>query len=498
MVTPNISKPGPNGVRTFTDGGMDSPGYMIFNIASFADTIVPWGNNPALRDQQLRQFYITEPWMASTVAALSARNAAFDWELDGPEETVAIAKEIFDRCDYGEGFGDLRLKVSTDLLTQDNGAFIEIIRERFDPSAPILGLAHLDAGRCQRTGRIDYPVVYTDLKGARHKMAWYQIISITDSPSPIENMKGMQECAVSRVLRYAQTTRDIAIMEHEKVSGRFAGALNVVSGINSAMIEDAMAVNSERADNKGQSRYILPAILATLDPTSDPKLITIPLKYLPETWDPEVATRWYIATLALAFGCDYQDLAPLPGGNLGSSQQSEVLHLKSGGKAPKLFMSLFEHHINTKVLPRTVIFNFVDADVQTEALMSDVMKRRAERFQIYVVAGIISPKIARLMLKDVNELKPEYIEMMAKEDLESQQLSVNRNAGGVSNSNPGGNIAGANNNTDVTQAKELTAEDWWGLQRQSLTDEYAEEMENVLTEIRDRVIGKIKHEVAQQ
>jgi len=477
-----------------------APGYFLISVASFADTILPWGQSPRQRDIQLREFSITEPWLASTISSLSARNAAFSYSLKGGERTIREVYRMLNQADFGKGWEHFIAKISIDLYSQDNGAFIEIIRDGDSPSAPVLGIAHLDAARCTRTGIPAYPVIYTDRQGDRHKLSWYQVVDITDNPSPVETMNGMQVCAVSRVLRYAQTMRDIAVMEHEKVSGRFTGALHLVSGVSTNMIQDALKVADEEADNRGRSRYQLPVIMGTLDPTAEVKVATLPLKALPENWSSEVDKRYYIAALALAFDCEYQDLAPLPGGNLGTAQQSQVLHLKASGKGPKLFMKILEHVLNWHVLPRNTTFQFTDADLQIDAAHAEVRKRNAETLQIYASTGALTPEVLRQMMVDEGILPREYLRMMQAQDVtpetggeeSAQRLLEGR---GRSNTNTGGNTQPGI--VDVLRVKaedvkELTDRDYFGLQRQRLIDEYQEEMVKVLEDMQERVHARLR------
>jgi len=313
-------------------------------------------------------------------------------------------------------------KVSADLYTQDNGAFIEVIRDGKGAAAPFLGLAHLDAGRCIRTGNKEYPVIYTDREGNQHKMAWYQIVDLTDMPSPVETMNGMQMCAVSRVLRAGQIMRDVAMRTQEKLTGRFAGALHIVSGITMKMIQDAMVQAQEESQTRGRMRYQPPVIAGTLDPSAEVKVATIPLADIPESWNSEEERKWFIAVLALGFGCEYQDLAPLPGGNLGTSQQSEVLHLKAKGRGPELFQKLITHHLNFRVLPQNVTFKFDERDFESERIEAGIKKDRAEAIKIYIESGAVTPEVARQIMEDDGDLKHEYLEMMQR-DVTGDQVS---------------------------------------------------------------------------
>ncbi len=118
--------------RPWGDGVADSlaTGSLVLSIATVADDIVPWGNNAAIRDRQLRDFWPTEPVFASALYNITGRNSAFSWTLEGPPTTVSLVQQIFHEADFGEGWLSFINKIGIDLFTQDNGAFIEIIRPR--------------------------------------------------------------------------------------------------------------------------------------------------------------------------------------------------------------------------------------------------------------------------------------------------------------------------------------------------------------------------------
>ena len=166
------------------------------------------------------------------------------------------------------------LKHSQDGFTQDNGTFVEMIREPTadagspfkNERAPVLGIAHLDSNQCTRTGDPKYPVLYTDRDGDVHKMAWWQVIPFSDYPSAIERMNGVGYCAVTRALRVAQIMRSILIFKDEKISGRQYKQIHFVSGVSRQEIKDEITRGQEEANNSGFIRFILPAVLASLDP----------------------------------------------------------------------------------------------------------------------------------------------------------------------------------------------------------------------------------------
>lgn len=402
-------------------GGFEIPQAATFSfVAQFAeaaDTIPAWGTTPGLRDRALRAFWPGEPLFASALYDTVAKYAGFQWSLEGGPRTVAAVQDILNSVEQGRGWYAFVTKILVDLFTQDNGAFIEVVRTADDPAAPVAGLNHLDSGRCVRTGRWDAPVVYYDLEGQGHRLKSYQVITLEEFPSPQETMRGLQYCALTRILRIAQIMRDIEVYKREKISGRFTKAIHLVGGMSTKMIGDALVQHQANADNQGLVRFMQPLVLGTLDPTAKVDYAKIDLAGLPDGYDEETTMRWYITHLAMAFGTDYQDFAPLPGRAGAAGSSAKVLAAKARGKGPELFMNMLQHMFNWHgVMPRNVRFSYTQQDpaAQTEKLQQQ--KEYALYLQICVEAGIITPQVARQMLVDQGYMRPEYLELMRDPD----------------------------------------------------------------------------------
>lgn len=402
---------------TSLQSGPGGGNAFVFWMASIADIFSPWGTNVKERDKQLRDWWHTESVLASAIYTVTSANAGFKWELEGPEETTKQVQEILQMADMGKGWRHFTNKISIDLYSQDNGAFIEIIRLTNSPSAPIIGISHLESYRCQRTGDLEIPVVYEDRRGQRHKMPYYSVVVLEEFPSPIEEMHSVQYCAVTRILRMAQIMRDIAIFRGEKVGGRFTEAIHIIGGVKQSDIDDIRARMEEQGDNQGLARYLQPLILAALDPQSSPSSTTINMKALPDAFSLDDELRWYISIIAMGFGRDYQDFAPLPRGGLGSGAQSGTLHLKSSGKGPATFRELITHAMNAYVMPQTVTFKFDVQDIEAELKEAQVKKERAEARAIRIRDGEIGPVLARQIANDEGDLDVRYLELMEEDDL---------------------------------------------------------------------------------
>jgi hypothetical protein len=374
---------------------------FIWMLASAYDDTVPWSITPQARDKQLREFITVESMLGSTVYAVSARNANFAWEVipDDPlgpsyKNTIQQITRVLQNSNRGKGWINLLLNTCVDFYSQDNGAFWELIRIRDEPTAPVINIAHLDAQQCTRTGDPRTPVIYQDKNGIFHALKYYEVQTLEDMPMPVEGGYGTQLCAVSRALMAARILRDIAVYEREKVSGQFNKEIAIVSGVAQQELQDAMALTHEQMLNAGLTRYAQSAIVSGIDPSHPVSVARIPLATLPDSFDKDSTMKWYIAQLAMAFGIDYQELAPLPGGNLGTSQQSMVLHMKTQGKGPALFMSLVENVLNNGILPKVVKFKFKEHDLKTEMDRADAAFTRSKDRSLRVKSGELDTKAA--------------------------------------------------------------------------------------------------------
>lgn len=395
----------------------DAASSLFWMIPQLADEITPFGRGVKQRDMQLRHFILTEPIFASALGVICSRNAAFSWKLEGPEDKVRSYSKVLEASNHGRGWVDLMIKTSMDLYTQDNAAFIEVVREEDDEDSEILELNHLDAARCTHTGDPRIPVLYLDRKGKTHYMKWYQVIPLAEMPVAIEGLYGQQYCVLSRLLRAAEIIKNISIYDYERTGGRHTRAIHLVRGITAGQIQDAIDEMVIRLNARGAQRYSQPLIVGSVDPKAEVGHDTLELASLPDNFDREAAFKWYISQIAMAFLEDYQSFAPLPGGNLGSSAQSEVLHAKARGKGPALFQKIITHAFNFQVLPDDVMFSFDEQDLAQEEANANIKKLRAEERQIRILSREITPGAARQLALDANDLPEELFEALGGDDV---------------------------------------------------------------------------------
>ncbi|MFW6031150.1 MAG: hypothetical protein ACOC9T_01045, partial [Myxococcota bacterium] len=119
---------------------------------------------------------------------------------------------------------------------------------------------------------------------------------------------------------------------------------------------------------------------------------------------------------------DYQELAPLPGGNLGTSSQSEILHAKNRAKSLGLFVEQFEHMMNwAGILPPGIEFRFGREDSAEQEQKAKVSKLRAEARELMRMNGELTAKGARQMALEAGDIPQEVADAM---DAETDERTV--------------------------------------------------------------------------
>lgn len=409
---------------------------FVWQFAQSADEFPAWGY-PYSRDLKLREFWPTEPMFAGALFTKISQYTSLRWSIDGPTSHRDQTVEMLNGVENGKGWAHMMLKVCIDLFTQDNGAFIEIVRARpDDPTAPVLTLNHLDALRCIRTGNNLNPVQYTDIKGKRHLLKWFQVMPLAEMPSPDERWRGMQYCVLTRLLTAAQIMKSIQVYHKEKVSGQFKGSIHFIGGVARAVVEDVLKTHDLKQEEMGRLRYSSPVLVTALDPSTTISTATIDLAALPEGFDLEKWMTYYINQFALAWGADYQDFAPLASGTRGGSgsSQANILHMKSRGKGAALFVSMIEQAFNYHgIMPRTCEFKYGEQDEMADLELAEVRKARAQERQVRVMSGEINPEQARELAFAEGDLTEEQYNKFQADPKSPQEMPQTTPFGGPGN-----------------------------------------------------------------
>lgn len=397
-------------------------GASLFFMASRADGISPWGFAPTVRDRQLRAFLPHEPFTMSAIGTIVATNVGMDWQLEGPPGLTDRTADVFHNSQHGEGWESFVGRQSMDYFSQDKGSFIELVRDYDNPNAPVLQFNQLDALRCWHTGNWETPVIYQSRDGKWHGLPWYSVVTISEMPVAHETLYGMQYSALTRILMVSQILRNVFIQLDERTGGHDASTIYVVSGVRKAEIENAVKLAQSYAQAQGYQRFVQPVIVPTTDPLAKPEVTEIRLKGLPDGFSERLDEyfKWFLVAISMGLLRDYQDFAPLPGGGLGTSAQSMILHLKTRGKGPAIWQKKMAHAINNRgMIPRAMTFKFDETDIEEEQAMADILLTNAQAYASLVSTSIVDPAGVRQLMLEA-KLMPQAV----FDELEKRMVAV--------------------------------------------------------------------------
>lgn len=386
-------------------------GASLFFMASRADGISPWGFAPTVRDRQLRAFLPHEPFTMSAISTICATNMGMDWQIEGDPGLVERTTEVMHNAQHGEGWESFVGRQSLDYFTQDKGSFTELVRDFDNPNAPVLQFNQLDALRCWHTGNYDQPVIYQSRDGKWHGLKWYQVVTLAEMPVAHETLYGLQYSALTRILMISQILRNVFLQLEERTGGHDASTIYVVSGVRKAEIENAVKLAQSYAAAQGYTKYVQPVIVPTTDPMAKPEVTEIRLKGLPDGFSEKLDEyfKWFLVAISMGLLRDYQDFAPLPGGGLGTSAQSMILHLKTRGKGPGIWQKKVTHAMNNRgMVPRAVTFKFNEDDVEEEQARADILATYGSGYASLVAQSILDPAAVRQLMLEA-KLMPQNV-----------------------------------------------------------------------------------------
>lgn len=384
-----------------------------------------WGTRE--RERWLRLYYRhPHNWLGqSAFGGLIKKVKSTPWEIKGARR-VKYFQEVLQQADFGRGWGSLLSKVVLDFLRQDGGGYIEVIapgKPDREPVGPITGLAPLDSLRCLPTGDPEFPVIYYNRKGQLHLLHRSRVIQLVDLPDSDEERPGYGLCALSRAITIV--TQQIAMNRYvsQKLDDRPKPGFVLAQNISRAKVDEAFQRQQEAMQRDSLPPEGNTVWLFGVDPANPIKLDSFTFASAPEGWSAKEYNELHVNAMAAALGVDVQEIWQLTGGNLGSGQQSQILHLKSQGKTYGDLLTTLERAIN-KTLPETLDFAFKHHDPQESQLsaataqtwagvttsvggiLSDDEKRRLLANKVEAIQDVITDEkgeIIRLDDVDVDE-----------------------------------------------------------------------------------------------
>lgn len=357
-----------------------------------------------------REHYLSRAWKVNNHLGLAVYNAqsklvALPPRIRARDETISLhvrqAERMTSRLQLVSQFGKGWLAAAEpfyeDLLTQDNGAFLEIIGDG-QPDGPIIGapiaVRHLDSQRCMRTGDPIYPVVFMDEQGRRWKMHWTRVIFMAQQPSSRSDMNGVGFCAVSRSLNIAQTLHDMINYKMERLGSRPVNKMLVGRGIKGEEIALALQAAMDKMDAADLSRYS--KIVAIGSSNTDIGIDEVNLTHM-DPFDEEVGTRLGMYAIAAAFGMDISEIWVTSGGRQAQAE-ARIQNARSRGKLPAQVSAALAAQFNLKFVPPHLYLEFDfqdDEEDQQRAMIRDIRSRNRLRD---LESGTLDERSARMWM----------------------------------------------------------------------------------------------------
>jgi len=384
----------------FKPDDAESAGVFSWLVAT-GETIPAWWSQA--RDRRLSSIWKASSHLATAIYNTQAKMVGIDFTIVPidtsndfhMEQADALARTLHLTSGFGEGWESTYAKFIEDLLTQDNGGFMEVIGDG-DPTGPIVGLPlavrHLDSARCTRTGHPIYPVLFFGDDSKQYKLHWTRVLYMSQMPSPRREMHGVGVCGVSRCIEVAQTLMDMVRYKQERLGSRPHNQIIFGKGITGKTIAYALARVEEQMSDRGYTRYARTVAMGSENPEAS--LEKIDLTHL-EPFDEQVSTNLGMFIIAAALGMDADEVWPIGGSNAGSQSEANLRRMRSRGRLPAQLTAELANQFNFKVLPPHLRLQFDfrdDEEDQQKALIRDIRGRNRERD---LTSGSINIRTAR-------------------------------------------------------------------------------------------------------
>jgi 2'-5' RNA ligase len=372
---------------------------------------------PNWRDKYLLNFSRTEGMLASALYSMKTRIGTLEHSVNGPPRAKKFAEDLLKSPGLGDNLREIVQKISGDLDTSDNGAFMELWRPgKPDSDAgnrPVLGFAHLDSRQCWRSFDPEFPVWYTHpVTGQIRRLHRSRVVFSADNPQSVELARGIGFCAVSRILLMARTFRSMQIFLNEKVSGRFTRAIGAVNGLTAGQFRKALQSNEAENDSRGYLVYKdIPFFFNPSGQANDEiKIMLQDLASIPDGFVFREDADLYAYMLAFAFGVDAREFWPATQSGATKADAS-VQNMKAQGRGIGNRIETVADMIR-RALPETVEFEFDYTDDAQDDQAAKINQTRATTYDMMVKNGTITAQESRAMSIAVGILDQTVLDTM--------------------------------------------------------------------------------------
>lgn len=356
-----------------------------------------------------------------TIAGLIKKVRSTPWEITGDPYWSNYYQAVFQNAQFGQGWGVFIALVLRDLLTQDYGAFVELIGPG-DPTRSIsgplgdpyrnpddpkryYGIAHKDSWRCYVTGNPTWPVVYYSLMtGALHRVHHSRIKRFVDMPNPDERYFGIGLCALSRTIGVA--AREIRMGRYIEtfLDDKPKPGINTYQGITEEQFKTLMGNYTRQQSTDAGALFGKTLNMFSMDVGVPLEVKSIPFSQTPEKFDFIKYVELDVNSIALAVGVDRQEIWELAGRALGSGAQSAILAQKAEGKFYGDTLQELERFFNNNFLPTGLEFRFKPKNTVGDTAQSAIDLQYAQAAQtLAAIPNLTTGNELRYMLSSRSE-----------------------------------------------------------------------------------------------
>jgi hypothetical protein len=344
------------------------------------------------RDQLLSQTPGFETMWAALIFKLISKKVAQGFRIEDAEDSqrrIKAAQQLI--LGYDGSYASGLQRGLQDYLLTDMGMVVEKARQSSARGSKIAGLFHLDALRCYPTGDPNKPIVYWSYYGGYHLLDVEDVIRITDLPSPRVEMRGYGFCAASRAWATILKLAAVEVYFREKITGTRNLAIHLVNGVSDKMLRDALNTSDDAREQRGFVLYKGSTIVPMIEMAATPTVVTIPLAEVPDGFNVTEERTDAYRRYAHSAGANVEDFVPAPAGlNTGLSTQIRDEALAGQGMAA--FDKNWELALTHTTLPGSTTFYMgTGDDWRDQEMQAKAQKARADKLEVYVRAGAISP-----------------------------------------------------------------------------------------------------------
>lgn len=403
---------------------ISSSGLSVMTwLVQAGELLPPWWSKS--RDRKLTTVWRDNNHLSLAIYNTQAKLVGIPFKIvpydysnqDHIQEAHEIQYALEVTAQFGRGWSEAYSRFIEDLLTTDNGAFMEIIG-RGRPDGPIVGIPltvrHLDSLRCDRTGDNEFPVIYHGNDGKMYKLHWTRVIFTSQMPSSRQEMFGVGFCGVSRCIDVATTLVDMVRYKQERLGSRPMNQILVGKGITAQNIMEALARVEGSLTDRGFSRYAKTVAIGSENPDIGLERLDLTHK---DPFDEEVNTNLGMFAIAAALGMDADEIWPTSGrSGGGSAGDANLRRIRSRGRLPQQLTANISKQFDFKFLPPYLHMEFDfrdDEQDQQEAIIKDIRGRNRERD---LGTGSINVRGARIQMLSDSDLSQSSFDQMELTD----------------------------------------------------------------------------------